>query len=249
MATLASPQTKSRSCMILFILVAQEVWTSVTLADKLASDGWAKLPWPDASDLLLLAVRLGTPIPSRSNGPLVDRLLPLERHEANPNSLSAHYGKGPFPFHTDSANFPLPPRYVLLRLAPGHTSNIPTYIHDWQRLDLAESEHKIIKNDVWFVYGGHGHFYTPILNETRVRNRELVRFDQCCMRPATSFTGRSAEILNSRLVGGPSERIDWKPEMAVVLDNWRMLHARAGGAALTSTRRVLERVLIEGAVR
>jgi hypothetical protein len=178
----------------------------MSLAAKIVADGWSMVGWPDASDLLQLVAGLGAPVPSRFRGALVDRLAPLERHQGRLGSMSAHYGKGEFPFHTDTASFPMPPRYVALRLAPGHASKTPSLVVDWQRLAFTESERKVLANDVWFVFGGRGHFYTPILNFTRVANRSLIRFDQCCMRPGSSFTARAADILHARLEGGAAER-------------------------------------------
>lgn len=48
-------------------------------------------------------------VPVRRGGPAISTLRPVDRTEAEPNSLSARYGKGAQPLHTDGAHLPEPP--------------------------------------------------------------------------------------------------------------------------------------------
>lgn len=207
--------------------------------------GWTEFCVPDVEDSLELALTIGRPVPSRVNGPLLDRLRPMSQQLAHPRSMSAVYGLGPFPFHTDGAYMPLPPRYVLLRLSPGALSDRPTLLCRIDELSLSTEDLRLLRNDVWLVEGGRGYFYTTILNDAIASTCELLRFDLCCMRPACSSFARSADLLCQALDAGNAYPLEWSPGRAVLIDNWRVLHARAPAAdRVRETKRVLERVLI-----
>src|SRR4051794_6145768 len=66
-------------------------------------------------DLIKLAQSLGRPRPSLT-GSIVKELRPVAKHAAQRLTLSATYGLGTFPLHTDTAFWPVPARYVVLRV-------------------------------------------------------------------------------------------------------------------------------------
>lgn len=219
-----------------------------SLAERLAEverRGWAEFCVPDGEDSLELALTIGRPVSSRVNGPILDRLRPTPQQAAHPHSMSAVYGLGSLPFHTDGAYMPLPPRYVLLRLSQGALSDRPTLLCRIDELPLSAEDLRIMRNDVWLVEGGRRHFYTTILNDTVTSAAELLRFDPCCMRPACSSFAQSNEILAQALDAANAYPLEWSAGRAVLIDNWRVLHARAAAAhdGYESTR-ILERVLI-----
>src|SRR6266540_143127 len=96
----------------------------------LGSRGWLTVMYPSDRELLALGRDLGTPRSVRPSGPLVDRLIPRNADEAPERSLSAFYGFGAFPLHTDAAHHQSPPRLVLLRLAGGAQSASATLLLD-----------------------------------------------------------------------------------------------------------------------
>ena len=55
-------------------------------------------------------------------------LRPLTAEEAAIRSLSAHYGRGPFPFHTDGAHLDVPPDFVLLAAKHVGEHNVLTHL-------------------------------------------------------------------------------------------------------------------------
>ena len=87
-----------------------------------------------------------------------------------------------------------------------------------------------------------GPFYTSILNDSTSSAGEILRFDPCCMRPACARFARSANILSKSLEGGDVYKLKWKAGSGVLIDNWRVLHARAAAEANRESKRVLERV-------
>ncbi len=92
------------------------------MVTRLHRGGFCQVRYSAKRDLAALGRELGTPIPSRPSGPDVDRLVPNQPDQAPARSLSARYGVGEFPFHSDCAYYKILPRWVLLRLAAGSAS-------------------------------------------------------------------------------------------------------------------------------
>ena len=206
--------------------------------------GWSRLAVDESISLVEVASGIGVPCPSRRDGPLVDHLRPLLREAARPNSMSARHGLGRFPFHTDSANFRVPPRYCLLRLARGSSSHRATLLVDVSTLPLDREGWAALRAGVWYTSGGRGRFLSSILSSSLVPGHEVLRFDRCCMRPAhprADFAARTLESACARVV---PTRIDWSTAFALVVDNWRILHARDVPIEPGAEDRVLERVLV-----
>jgi hypothetical protein len=215
---------------------------------QLAQRGWIVSCWSRARSLLEFAQKLGDPVPSRSKNGFVDLLRPLDHKSARPNSLSAAYGVGPLPLHTDSANFRIPPRFVVLRIAPGCSSDRPTLVADGDGLLSAEEEISDLRNDVWLVNGGRGRFYTSIVNDTLVPGFRIVRYDEGCMRPIEGAQQR-ANLVRTRVRELAVWKMHWREDFVLVLDNWRVLHGRGAAELEISGTRGLERILVRGYIQ
>lgn len=99
------------------------------LSDRLLADGWDLLEGSDPSaPIASIAARFGRPIPSRS-GVIEKVLRPKTRETATPNSMSASYGLDALPFHTDTAHWASPARFVVLR-ARSNPGSVPTRLLD-----------------------------------------------------------------------------------------------------------------------
>ena len=221
-----------------------ELW--VQAKRDLEESGFSLILRPSAESLLPLAELFGQPRPSRTGGPLVDMLKPTPAEEAAPRSLSARYGLGAFPFHTDGSAERLPPRYILLRLAPGiEGSGRPTTLVDSKRLPFTPQDLAALMREIWFVNGGRGRFLSPVLNTSLVANHEVLRFDLDCMIPALAHFTTTAERLQETCASADQVDIHWEPGIVLAFDNWRVLHARRTGSEQhASEERVLERVSI-----
>ncbi len=196
-----------------------------------------------STDSLDIARQFGEPLPSRRGGSLVDLLVPTKQEDAHPRSISAIYGTGEFPFHTDGAYMRIPPRFMFLRFIEGK-SDRATLLLDAYALPFSAEERREMFRDVWVVNGGRGRFLTPIFNNGLVSGSTLVRYDRGCMRPAHLAFNRAADILDLRSQEIKPVQIHWKLGHTLVLDNWRMLHARGSSSLEGVERRVLERVLV-----
>lgn len=210
------------------------------IAKNLERTGWMKLHTNTTEDFKELAFSLGTPIPSRTDGNLVDTLQPLEQNEAKTRSMSAVYGKGVLPFHTDLAHVKVPPRLVLLR-AKIIEDNYPTHICRLQRLWNNDEAILKLKRAVWFVNGGRGKFYTSIISQ--FHDFQFIRFDPCCMKPALSSFIESYEFLMNLVVDSGYDEIIWNEGLTIIIDNWKSLHSRSDTSKLTRLR-ILERILV-----
>lgn len=211
----------------------------------LLKKGWATFSWEGTrAALLKLARELGEPIPSRKAGDLVDRLVPTTAEKAHLRSMSTLFGEGAFPFHTDAAYLRIPPRFAILRHAEGEFVSRPTLLLDSQRLPLSSYALNILRREVWLVNGGRGRFYTPILNETLVPGTTIARFDRNCMKPVGDEASRSLEILENVLALSEPQSISWSKARVLIVDNWRVLHARGPKPSEENESRVLERVLV-----
>lgn len=228
----------------------QTFYNGVKLVDPatrrdLAEFGWSYLSfYGNQEDLVNFAREFGAPMSSRRNGPLVDELRPTARAAANPRSLSAEHGEQAFPFHTDAAYQRIPPRYVLLRIVRGEDSARPTLLLDFAQLSIEEEEMQLLRREVWTVFGARSRFFSPLINEVLVPGHTVLRFDPSCMHPATDGFGVGRSVLDRAIGVSDPVQIRWEKGGLIVIDNWRMLHARPPEPAHGDSNRVLERVLV-----
>jgi hypothetical protein len=188
-----------------------------------------------------LGRQLGRAVSVRPGGPRTDRLRPTARTEARPRSLSASYGLGELPFHTDAAHHVVPPRYVLLRLDDAAIAKAPTLVAVVRPTEFSVREAATLSRETWLVRPGRARaFYAPIFD----RSRMMVRFDADCMsQPAgTKLTG--ASVLEARLSSVPIQEVWWMSGRTLVLDNWRALHARPKIERGDADRALLRQLII-----
>ena len=200
-------------------------------------------------DLLDWASGLGlTPRPASTGGPLVSTLTPTPTAEAKPRSLSRKHGLGAFPPHTDAAHHRIPPRMTALRLVSGSRPNRPTLLFDWSGV-ADEALRSDLRYGVWLVRAGRHRFYRPAI-EVLSDGRTLIRYDQGCMTPATPRAERAVSLIDEYSNRASQTLIEWREGSLLVIDNWRVLHARAPNAVSTSDSNgeeswSLERVLLD----
>lgn len=212
---------------------------------ELSIHGWTVVPFNgDQGQFLSFANSFGDPIPSRRTGTLVDILVPSLPQDARPRSMSAIFGEGAFPYHTDAAYLRIPPKYVLLRVVSGQECTRDTLLLDTKIIFLSALEQKIIRNEVWLVNGGRGRFYSPIINNDLIEGVSIVRYDLNCMRPVTRKAYEIGRSFWGALHNVPNIPFSWRGGFILLIDNWRMLHARGPKPTSSEKDRVLERILI-----
>jgi hypothetical protein len=97
---------------------------------------------------------------------------------------------------------------------------------------------------VWRTLRGKGGFYCSL--RFKIRGCEGWRFDPALMEPANDAAVRTKKTLNERLLDmAHAECLSWEGTDAVVIDNWRCLHAR-GPAPKAEGDRWLSRIYVDG---
>ena len=187
--------------------------------------------------LLELARSIGTPIPSRTHGPLIDSLTPKSKENANPNSLSRQHGEKAFPVHTDGAYLPTPPRYILMRYVQGIESPTPTMVCDLG--NMSPKQAKIFQFDMWKTNSRTGSFYSTILSS----DKRYYRYDRSIMTPSNPIQ-HNGYIFEEVVRQLPQIIINWHPNKTMLIDNWQSVHFRPEVQQLEIDLRKIQRIMI-----
>lgn len=187
-----------------------------------------------------VAASIGTPIEPWP-GAIVQRLVP---HDAStPNTYSGIFGMGLFPFHTDLAHWRIPPRFLLLRCLRGHPE-IPTLLLDGMVVTAAIGADTLSRAVVTSR--------RPVAGEMRLlrifdrREGEIaIRWDEVFLKPASRIGKQVFDDMCALIAAQKPIAVALTDDGdTVVIDNWRMLHARP--AVLPRFRdRHIERVYLE----
>jgi hypothetical protein len=175
----------------------------------------------DEDSFLRLAKEFGTPI-RHPNGSYIKTLRVTCQSAAPVNSLSARYGTGMFPFHTDTAFWNPPARLVLLRGVNGDLRR-PTFIKPFNDLFEGVVAHHL-RRSIWICDTGKRKFYTTLSFENH--DEQVFRYDPNCMRAANSKAQEIEILLRERCSDLRNLRIEWKPNRVAIIRNWTHLHAR-----------------------
>lgn len=189
--------------------------------------------------LLHLAQQLGTPVPARVNGAIVDVLVVRRPDRAHPNSLSSRHGTGAFPLHVDGTHHSAVPKYVVLRLASPKPSDRGTVLVDFRGAIQAIEETRL-RHELWIIRTGRRAFLAPILDGP------YLRFDFDIMSPASPQLAMTPQIVRDVCARTPQSIIKWLPNCTVVIDNHRIVHGRQAqwNSGDMQEPRQLERILV-----
>lgn len=206
----------------------------------LSIQGYAVFQDKSMPAVLEVATSLGVPQVERRDPRVYRVISPTPVASAKPNTLSSRYGTGPFPFHSDTAYWVRPARYLLLHcLSPG-ASRRPTLLLDSSEWRLSPSESQLLQRGLW-IAGDKRPFLSTILQSTK--RGLLLRYDQDCMQPASASGNMAQPLIRSRIFSSQPVEIRWQVGMLLIIDNHRMLHSR-GAAAQPDLDRRLGRVLV-----
>jgi hypothetical protein len=172
-------------------------------------------------------------VPNRQSGPLLTTLEPSSAADAREQSLSASYGVGPQPLHTDGAHQTAPPDYILLSSAV--SSEVPTFLWSYKS-SSSNRPTSDLRNGLFTVRSGKTAFLAPALASKQ------LRYDPGCMTPSDARARRAAEYFDSRLAHATQFAWD-EPGLVLVIANSFVLHARGDASA------ELERKLVRIALR
>jgi len=175
------------------------------------------------TDIIALANALGQPLTPWEGG-LVQDLVP--RATATPNTYSGIYGFDRFPFHTDLAHWRLPPRYLLLRCVTGYV-DVSTFLLD----GLAIFDAVTLDILTRAVFKPRRPRYGEI---TLLRLCEptddgyCFRWDDVFLKSASIIGDIASQRIRELLPKcQPLSIALARPSDTLLIDNWRMLHARS----------------------
>ena len=175
------------------------------------------------NDAGAVAASLGCPLVPWDGG-LVQRIIP--RETSTPNTYSGIYGLGRFPFHSDLAHWSEPPRYLLLRCVKGY-ADVPTLLVDGRTLAAAVSL-DILARAIFKPRRPRA----GVLNLLRLCDTtdhgHRIRWDEVFLKPASKIGQIAHGAVHAWLADcQPLRCCLHQAGDVLVIDNWRMLHARA----------------------
>ena len=174
-------------------------------------------------------------------GGFVQSLVP--RAEATPNTYSGIYGLKRFPFHTDLAHWRTPPRYLLLRCITGY-ADVPTLLIDGRALINAVTL-DILGRAIFKPRRPRGGTVDLLRLCEPSDDSHRLRWDEVFLKPASKI----GDIANLRVLEWIATREPTPISLTnkcdtILIDNWRMLHARSPISAGREDR-AIERVYLE----
>lgn len=178
--------------------------------EKIALDGWGTLPGTDPGALTRVMSEFG-------GETKVKWLRPRRGEEAVRPSLSAVHGLMAFPPHTDGAALAHPPRFIAL--FSERTYRTATHLFDGEHIGLDCA----LFSGSWLVRSSRRYFYA--VPRRLIDDRVRWRLNPDLMVPVGGSAGDGDKAMRTFDVI-PSVRIEWEPGLAVIWDNWRMLHSR-----------------------
>ena len=171
-------------------------------------------------------------------------LRPLANSRSTPNTYSGRYGFGRFPFHTDFAHWPRPPRYILLRCVKGY-AEVTTDLIDGHSVTRAIGQKQLFRSLVRPRRPLEGRLPILRLWEPVDARESLLRWDEEYLRPAsTAGQVGIAAIAQAIAKTGVTSISLAEPGDALLIDNWRILHSRSA-VPPSCVQRIIERVYLE----
>ncbi|MDX0509602.1 hypothetical protein GOE04_16370 [Sinorhizobium medicae] len=213
------------------------------LKSQLAAAGFVLLnSYRPGADVVDVAEELGETLTPWEGG-LVQTLSP--RAQGDPNTYSGNFGLGAFPFHTDLAHWRIPPRYLVLRCVTGY-ADVPTSLVDGNSLVEALSRSVLARAIFKPRRPRDGAYALLRLLEDTADGRHLLRWDELFLQPASPVGGKANDLVREWLSDcQPMSVALAQPDDTLIIDNWRMLHARSPVLAGREDR-AIQRVYLRG---
>jgi hypothetical protein len=209
---------------------------------ELEARGWTIVEGITTSTRLLeVACSLGRPVPSPT-GELIKQLTPRSGAVSRKQTLSAAYGMGEFPLHTDTAFWPLPCRYLIFR-ATGDVRRHTTVLTFARLLtELGSESSSLAERSIWLARTPERSFYCSMT--FAAAKERCWRYDTQCMVPVNKAAKQIEEKVRCRIPSIKKDLVRLADGVALVLCNWKVLHGR-GPMPVGEKIRILERVYVE----
>lgn len=195
-----------------------------SLKQEVARHGYAFVhEYCPNTDIVALAYELGQPL-TQWEGRLVQELVP--RATATPNTYSGLYGFDRFPFHTDLAHWRSPPRYLLLRCVTGY-ADVSTLLLDGQTIFDALTI-DILTRAIFKPRRPRDGGVTLLRLYEPLDDGYCFRWDDVFLTPASRIGEIASQSIREQLSKCQPLSITLaRASDTLLIDNWRMLHARS----------------------
>ncbi len=189
------------------------------------------------SQLLEIAKNFGVVVPG-ARGELLQLLSAREKGNGPKGSFSHTVGYGAFPWHTDTAYWDVPTRYLLLYSV--EKSSCATIYQDFFVLrQVIPDFDYLMKRAVYLLdIPGRKKYLSPFFD---FRGKQGFRLDYHIYRPINNEAVTLNELVAKELKNNYHRQV-WTGKNIVVIDNWRMIHARED--ANEDRNRLLKRIYI-----
>lgn len=155
--------------------------------------------------------------PNRASGPNVDMLVPVKQESARARSLSALFGMGAQPLHTDGAHHRVPPDIVVL--AASARSAVTTSLWKFPRGGVPAQVRNDLRHGLFVVSTAGKSFLAPAFEDGR------LRYDPGCMSPADERARRVRAFFAETRESAVEHHWD-TPDLVLVINNRAVVHAR-----------------------
>jgi TfdA family taurine catabolism dioxygenase TauD len=210
----------------------------MTIKEQIQKDGYVFLrEYRTDSDDTEVASEFGKPSYTRGESE-VQSLSPQTKDEATPNTYSGIYGYEKFPFHTDLAHWKKPPRYLLLRCVVGF-KEVSTLVADG--LDIIRVAGALSLSRALVQPRRPIDGKLPLLRILDdVEGIKLLRWDSVFLKPASKVGSNGMSLVQSAIEKYSPSAFSLKEKGdTLILDNWRMLHARSSINENYASRKII----------
>ncbi|GAB3838211.1 Fe(II)-2OG oxygenase family protein [Hymenobacter jeollabukensis] len=212
----------------------------MTSQECLDKNGWCIIDYDTSdSELIGFSSKIGEIVPE--NNSAIHKLVPKRKGSGIKDSFSYNYGFASFPYHTDTAFWDIPVRYFVL--ASEKISECHTLLVDSSELfkSLDQADMKILEKAVFLLKTPLGSKFVSLL--FAYDGKIVLRYDPNIMMPYNKYSTCAVDIINAFLIKVNPVVVEWTGKNIAIVDNWRMLHARA--EYINEEQRILKRIYIK----
>lgn len=194
------------------------------IINQLIEEGFALLTRPDNEcELLSIASKYGKIVPD-NNGNIIQKLRVRQKGAGIRNSFSYCFGQEKFPWHTDTAFWNIPVRYIML------SSQRPsTCTTNCVRIDKLFDDKEYFKflslRAIFLVRLPSSIRVLPFLFKNA--NSYGYRYDQHIMTPYNKEAKELDQYIKEKLRKNNYSSIHWNGQCLALIDNWKVVHNRS----------------------
>ena len=208
------------------------------LKDKLQREGFVVFDYDKSQiELSVLASLFGNVVPG-DKGDIIQTLKAQDKGNGSYGSFSYKVGFDSFPWHTDTAYWEEPVRYLIL--TSDKPSPCATTVRTFASIENVIEDFAYLVDRAVFMLDipGKRRFLSPLLRKGAVKG---YRLDFHIYRPMNEEAKRLSTAVKDEL-SKEFDKVVWTGNNVAVIDNWRVIHSREN--SYNDKNRVLKRLYI-----